>query len=144
MTNYKLLGELIHYCTKCKLNLNHMITLMNKNQPQTLLCLTCKTTRQYRAPKGTSLGSSLKKSSSGTRAPSRQKLDESTWRTWLNNESKTPKPYAMDGSFALEDIVNHPVFGRGVIVGFVDPGKVQIFFYDHVKLLMGQKLKDKK
>jgi hypothetical protein len=141
MANYKLLGELIHYCTKCKLDLNHMITVMKKDQPGTILCQTCKTPRQYRAPKKLASGVTAKRSVAGPKSASRKNAEENTWKTWLNNESKTPKNYSVEGSFRLEDIINHPTFGRGVVVGFVDPGKMQVFFYDTLKLLMGKKSK---
>jgi hypothetical protein len=45
------------------------------------------------------------------------------------------RPYAMRRAFAAGDVVNHKVFGIGVVVREVDERKIQISFQDGVRLL---------
>ncbi|MCK4303434.1 MAG: hypothetical protein KAY24_04285 [Candidatus Eisenbacteria sp.] len=46
------------------------------------------------------------------------------------------KPYAMKHAFSAGDVVNHKVFGIGIVVQEVDDQKVQISFQDGVRLLV--------
>lgn len=44
------------------------------------------------------------------------------------------KPYAMTATFARNDLVTHPKFGKGVVV-MVDGAKVEILFQDGARKL---------
>jgi hypothetical protein len=134
---YQMLGELIHYCTKCQLDLNHRITLMKGALPARILCLTCKTERAYRsipskAPTGKRVTAAVRAATA--KAKTSEDLD---WRRKLNDPDKTPKPYAPLGAYRAEDHIYHPTFGKGVVAGFVHPDKIQIYFEDGLKLLKG-------
>lgn len=140
MSSHKILGEVLHYCTKCKLNLNHMITLMKDGQPVRVLCLTCKTQRHYQAPK------TQRRRMPGTlpvrtSPKARQLQSESEWRLKLSDKNKTPKAYQIDAAYEQDQHVSHPVFGLGLVVDFIHPDKVHIFFDDGMKILKGRKYK---
>lgn len=140
LTTYKMLGELLHHCTKCGLTLNHRITLMNGSVPARVLCLTCKSERAFRAVN--TPGSSIKrKVASGTvrSSTARTASEDSAWRLKLSDRSKTPQTYAASGRFQLDDHIYHPTFGRGVVVEFIHPDKIKVFFEDGVKVLKGNK-----
>ncbi len=138
-TSYRILGEVLHLCSKCKLTLNHRITLMNGDRPAKVLCLTCKTERSYR-DSGAPRRDAVRKVSGLTKtaAPAARGL-EATWRASLSDPMKTPKPYDPSTSFALDEHVYHAVFGRGVIIGFIHPDKIQVFFEEGLKTLKGKK-----
>lgn len=135
MANYKMMDEVVCYCTKCKMNLNHRITRVEGGQPKRVLCLTCKTDRNYRrmaAPKSSSeKGAVVRK----PRAPSVKSQQEAEWRANLARGMQTPKKYSLEVALAMDDHIQHPIFGRGLVVGLIPPDKASIFFEDGVKTL---------
>lgn len=58
-----------------------------------------------------------------------------SWQRSLNSTLAEPRPYAMDASFAVGDVVDHPVFGQGVVNEVMPPDKMQILFRDGQRLL---------
>lgn len=132
MTETKLMDEIIAYCTKCKLELNHRVILVAKDKPKKVLCLTCKAEHAYRksAPAKTGEGKPRK-----SRANTAKVDQEADWRAKLDKGSKSTKPYGMDKAFSLDDHVEHQLFGVGLVVNLIPPGKVNIFFQDGLKMM---------
>src|SRR5688500_1444833 len=125
-TAYTMLGELIHHCSRCKLDLNHRIILMKGSVPARVLCLTCKSERAYREAAVSEAKPKRKAISSATRAAataSRAKAAalEIEWRQKLHDTGRSPVNYGVDVAFKIDQHVYHPTFGRGVVVGFVHP-----------------------
>lgn len=142
MSEFKVLGELIHYCSKCKLDLNHRITLMNGAKPARVLCLTCQTERSYKDPAARMERAKRivrQQPTAKQMGQARKSFEEDTWKSKLSDTSKTPKKYNINEEFEVDDHVYHPTFGRGLVVGFVGTDKVQIYFGGEVKLLKGKK-----
>lgn len=132
MTEFKMLGEIIHYCTKCKLNLNHRITLMGDKLPKKILCLTCNSERQYRVDKPKT---GATRRVAGVKAAPKVDL-ESEWRAKLANKDKTPKPYPDPSpSYRDDDLIYHKAFGLGLVVNLIPPDKMRIYFDDGLKIL---------
>ena len=129
MPEFKMLDEVIHYCTRCKLDLNHRILRVEEGVPKRVLCLTCKTDRMYR-----SKIPAARRAATGRANAARATL-EAGWLEKLNAGTKTPKPYSMDGIYKVDDIVEHKLFGLGINTELVPPNKVQVFFQDGMKLL---------
>jgi hypothetical protein len=131
MKETKMMDEVLSYCTKCKLELNHRVTLAVEGKPKKVLCLTCKGEHAYRK------SPAAKATEAKTRKPrvSAAKTEEAEWRAKLEKGSKTIKPYGMDKSFDLEDHVQHQLFGIGLVVTLLPPGKVNIFFQDGLKTM---------
>lgn len=133
--SYKVLDELIYHCTRCKLDLNHRITLMKGAGPGRVMCLTCKTERSYRAPK-----SALTKRAPSKSAVKTKPLAISEWETKLRNPARPPVAYSVDGAFSLNDIIAHKSFGPGIITEFISPDKMNVYFDgDGLKMLKGKK-----
>lgn len=126
---YKMLDELIHYCTRCKLDLNHRIIRVDNGVPKRMLCLTCQTERMYR-PKAPA----VRRAAAGKAAAAKEAL-EAGWREKLNAGGKTPKPYTIDGIYKVDDILEHKVFGLGISTANVPPDKIHVYFNDGLKLL---------
>ena len=132
MTEYKISDEIVCYCSKCKLELNARIVRVDAGKPKRVLCLTCKAEHAYRK------SAPAKPGEGKVRKPrvSAQKVDqEAEWREKLGQSGKTPKPYAMDKVFVLDDRVDHQTFGVGLVVSLIPPGKVNVFFADGLKLM---------
>lgn len=150
MTEYKLLGEFVTYCSRCKMDLNHRITLMKEDAPKRVLCLTCQGEHAYRTTKpAVKKSASLRSLSTQEMARVRQNHEEEAWKLKLADKSKTPLTYSATAEYVLDDHVYHPTFGLGLIVGFAEPEKVQVYFDDAskspegggaVKLLKGRRV----
>ncbi len=126
---FKMLDEILHYCTRCKLDLNHRIVGLVGTTPKRVLCLTCQTERAYR-PKAPS----VRRAAAGKAAAEKQAL-ETSMREKLHAGTKTPKPYSLEGTYKVDDIIQHHVFGLGLAKELIPPDKIQIFFDDGTKLL---------
>lgn len=148
MTEYKMLGEVVCYCSSCKLNLNHRITLMEGAEPARVLCLTCN--REHRFKK--TGGSPVERKAAVVRpslTPSqvtkvRADSEENVWRRKLNNPDKSTVPYSINAEFQLDDLVMHPKFGVGLVVGYDFPDKLHLYFDEGVKILKGKLKKAEK
>ncbi|MBF0104673.1 MAG: hypothetical protein HQM16_05035 [Deltaproteobacteria bacterium] len=140
MSEYKMLGELVCYCHRCKLNLNHRITLMDGNMPARVLCLTCQAEHRYRkTPDQIKEAQPRKAASNADKSKARQSREEDVWRQKLDYKDVTPHIYNMNDGYMIDDRVLHPKFGLGLVIGFDFPDKVHIFFGDEVKILKAKK-----
>lgn len=140
MPDYKLLGEFVTHCKRCDLELNHRITLMKGEVPKRVLCLTCQTEHAYRAPAAPKKTASTRALSTQEMGRVRQNHEEDAWKAKLTDKSRTPITYSAIAEYSLDDHVFHPTFGLGVVIGFAEPEKVQLYFEGEVKLLKGKRV----
>jgi hypothetical protein len=124
-----MLDELIHWCTRCKLDLNHRVIRVENGVPMRILCLTCQSDRVYR-PKSLS----TRKAAFG-KAAALKLAKENALREKLQENKRTPKAYSMEGMYKVDDVISHQTVGLGLATEFVAPDKMQIFFDDGMKLL---------
>ena len=124
-----MLDELIHWCTRCKLDLNHRVIRVDNGVPKRVLCLTCQSDRIYR-PKSLS----TRKAASG-KAAAAKLVQENALREKLHGSKRPPKVYTMDGVYKLDDVISHQTFGLGLATEIVSSDKMQIFFDDGMRLL---------
>jgi hypothetical protein len=132
MTEYKMMDEVVGYCSKCKLELNQRIVRVEAGRPKRVLCLTCKTERAYRKSAPTKAGEG--KVRKPRTSPAKVDL-EAGWRLKLDRKNKTPKAYAMDKSYLLDDHIDHKLFGVGLVVSLIQPDKINVFFQDGLKTM---------
>ena len=45
-------------------------------------------------------------------------------------------PYSPKRTFAVDEVVDHPIFGRGFVSALRDGGKMEVTFRSDVKLLV--------
>lgn len=132
MTDYKISDEIVCYCSKCKLELNARIVRVEAEQPKRVLCLTCNTEHVYRKSAPAKAGA---KKARKQGAALSDKDQEAEWRKKLDQRGKPPKAYAMDQVYALDDHVDHQLFGVGLVVSLIPPNKINVFFQDGVKMM---------
>lgn len=139
MTQYKMLDEILHPCSKCGLNLNHRITLMDGDTPARVLCLTCHSERRFKDP-NKAVPKRRVVAGAKEKSKARQSSEQRDWQLKLTDTSKTPKKYNINEHYALDDHIYHPKFGKGLVIGFDYPDKVHFYFEgEGVKVLKGQK-----
>jgi hypothetical protein len=132
MANYNISDEFVYYCSKCKLNLNHRVVLVDKGIPKRVLCLTCKTDRRYTVASEPSNGIRVKRVAA--KKPTKAN-PEAQWHQKLINSDKSIKEYNINARFAVDNRVKHPTFGLGLVVEVIHPDKIKVFFPDGAKVL---------
>lgn len=139
-------GEIDAACGKCELNLAHTIIAMVGPKVVKVKCNTCGGEHQYRgtqplvkatsfaAPKRASAASSSKsapKRSSATAAVITLSWDEQ----FKGKDLTRAKKYSPRETFEVDDVVDHPTFGLG-LVREVRGDKVEIAFKQADKTLV--------
>jgi hypothetical protein len=127
-------GEQIDsYCTKCRLNLGHIITAMTGGNIIKVKCNTCGNEHRYR---GMDTIGKLRPAGPGLakKKPSVAEKSQAVWETCIS-EAKGPEvPYNMSAAYRCGDIVVHTLFGKGV-VRKIHFGKCEVIFKDKERLL---------
>lgn len=134
-------------CTRCRDIRNHRIVAMVGDKVVRVECNTCGGVHNYYPPptpksmRESAGGTAARKPASSPGAPRAPKRDpqQSEREEWLALRSSMrydrAVAYDMNARFRAEDLVDHPVFGFGVVKLLVPPHKMQVLFEDGIKLL---------
>ena len=135
-------SEIDAWCTKCKLDLGHRIIAMVEDRPKRVVCSTCGSQHNYRAPKTLTTGVRIRKvlKSAAPKSPSaRAKAENDRQVEWerriAGNTLESFKRYTIDKIFEPDDLITHKKFGEGYVVDVLDPKKVTIMFKDGLRTL---------
>jgi hypothetical protein len=138
-------SEIDAYCTKCRMDLGHRVIAMVGPAPKRVICQTCNSQHNYRAPKSearpkTRAAASPRKASEGRAAPaaSRGRAEQerrSEWETRVAGKALTAFiRYSMERRFSAGDLILHSKFGEGYVAD-VDGGKMNVMFRDGPRTL---------
>lgn len=133
-------GEIDAFCTKCDLNLAHTIIAMVGPKVVKVKCNTCDSEHMYRGTqplvKATSFAAP-KKSATGTtaRTPRAATVKMSWEDQFAGKDLARAKKYSPRETFVVDDIVDHPTFGIGLVIA-VRVDKVDISFKADTKTLV--------
>jgi hypothetical protein len=129
-------GEVDAFCGKCELTLAHTVHAMVGSTPVKVECNTCHAVHRYRAPQGSGGGIAGTSATQRKAArPAREKKVEITFEELLAQRKKAAVPYTPKRTFAVDDVLDHPTFGRGFVTE-VRGAKVEITFRGDVKVLV--------
>lgn len=121
--------EVLSYCGKCKMPTNHIVTTLNKKGAvDKCKCQTCKALHKYRDP-------DKPVKPRATKAKKAEIAPEVVWSEAMSGAKGPPKPYKMSGEFAKGDVIEHPMFGRGIVEELISDNKIQVVFEESGKLL---------
>jgi hypothetical protein len=129
-------GEVDAFCTKCELTLAHTVHAVVGGQPVKVECNTCHGVHRFR---GAIARVPAAAKAGGPRAakPARAKAEVVGFETLLAGKKvDAPRPYSPKTTYAVDEVVDHPMFGRGFVSAVRDGGKVEITFRSDVKLLV--------
>jgi len=127
-------GEVDAFCTRCELVLAHTIHALLAGRPVKVECNTCHSVHRYRSPPGRG---SARAAGPGTGGAARQRPEVKGFDELLAARRVTAaQPYSPRTRYALDDVVDHGVFGRGYVSGVKDGDKVEITFRNDVKVLV--------
>jgi hypothetical protein len=121
--------------------LAHSILAMNASgtKPLKVKCNTCGGEHNYRADKPTPKTPAAKKDDVKKVKKTSTRKPKKSWEDTLKDAREKPethKKYAMSGSFAEGDWIDHAKFGLGQVQTFVPPNKINVRFADEMKLLV--------
>ncbi len=146
-------GEVVAYCTKCRLDLDHRIIAMVASSLVKVECRTCGSHHRYhrpmadrvaeargalspRAPRASS--PSLPRSPSA-RALAEAQADNEREKVWQSRIAGQPssafKAYSPRSTFEQDSLLRHTKFGDGYVVRVIDSGKIDVMFSDGSRVL---------
>jgi hypothetical protein len=129
-------GEVDAFCGKCELTLAHTVHAMLGRHPVKVECNTCHAVHRYRAPQGASrddAGGSVAQKKAAR--PAREKKVVVTFEELLAKRQRPPVPYSARRTMEVDDVIDHPTFGRGFVTA-VRGDKAEITFRTDVKVLV--------
>ena len=116
-------------CPKCRKNTDHTIATMAGERPADVQCNTCNRRHKYRPPAGTA-------KPSVNRTINEKAAERKEWQTLRPNmNSAEATDYSMTAAYKARALINHPVFGLGLVQRIVGPQKVQVLFEDGKKTM---------
>jgi hypothetical protein len=124
-------GEVDAFCTKCLMMLAHTVHAVVDGRPVKVECNTCHGVHRYRDPPGRAAPRVA-----GAARPAREKPAVVAFDDLLAARKGSPRPYSPKLTFAVDEVVDHPTFGRGFVSAVRDGGKVEITFRSDVKILV--------
>ncbi len=144
-------------CLKCKDVTNHTVIAMTDDIIAKVQCNSCGARHKFRPPvadkkKAPSVrlrrdGKVTEASSGAVKAKPRKKTVKKVSRKTINFEAliqdkdiNAAIPYAMDAILTAGDLVDHSVFGLGVVMAIKPPNKAEVTFQELGSKLMICKL----
>ena len=130
-------------CTRCRKVLNHTIVAMVGERVVRVECNTCRGMHNYHEVKAAKTpAATIRKTTTTASVKARKKAgddDREEWETLRPTiESGNAAPYDMNGKYRVNTLVEHAVFGRGVVKAVIKPNKMQVLFSEGKKLLRCQ------
>jgi hypothetical protein len=126
-------GEVDALCTRCELTLAHTVHAVVEGRPVKVECNTCHAVHRYRGAAGSAASRSPGRASGATRARAEVVGFDALLAA---RRIEAARPYSPKATFAVDDVVDHPLFGRGFVSAVRDGGKIEITFRSDVKLLV--------
>ena len=135
-------GDIIESgCTRCRTVMNHTIVAMVGEKVVRVQCNTCNGIHNYKpSTEKTAAKNATPRKSAAPRKSRKDPAaaDREEWQTlYPTMNSEQAIAYEMTGKFKLKDLVEHPVFGLGIVKSVV-PNKVEVLFQEGKKLLRCQ------
>jgi hypothetical protein len=137
------------------MDLGHRVVAMVGGTPKRVVCLTCGSEHNYRAPRNASKsspgvlvrGSNSKSEAprapasqpAGVRAAQKARAESQRYENWasrtLGQAVDAFTRYSMERTFRVGELVIHPKFGEGYVEQVLEGGKVNVMFRDGPKVL---------
>jgi uncharacterized Zn finger protein (UPF0148 family) len=120
-------------CTRCKLPLTHVVVSHNsEGMVERVQCRTCGSEHKYHPDKKGKKPAKKKRASAKTRKPDAAAIFEQLSAKF---QDKNPVLYTMQGSYQIDDVIDHKTFGKGIVTG-VSYQKMEVAFADKSRMLV--------
>jgi hypothetical protein len=128
-------GEVDAYCTKCELTLAHTVHAVVAGRPVKVECNTCHGVHRFRD----GISRPVPRAGGGPgagRAP-RARAEVVSFEALLEaRRVGDARPYSAKRRYQVDDVLDHPTFGRGFVSGVRGGGKIEVTFRSDVKVLV--------
>jgi hypothetical protein len=140
-------SEIDAYCTKCRMDLGHRIIAMVGPTPKRVICQTCNSQHNYRAPRTDArakvVGRNAAPRNSGTATPRSsaprgrgEQERRAEWEARIAGKGVNAfNRYSMERSFSVGDLILHSRFGEGYVTEVVEGAKINVMFRDGPRTL---------
>lgn len=144
-------GEIVSYCTKCRLDLNHRIIALVDGIPVKVECESCGSHHKYRRPMESRTTEKRPRSTTSTRTKTstprtaagraaseaaEESLRERDWQSHIAGKMADEFiKYSPQGQYEEGVLVHHTKFGDGYVLRVIDAKKVEIMFRHESKVL---------
>lgn len=136
--NYKVGNNIDAWCTKCKLMLAHTIEAVADDVIKRVNCNTCHGRHQYRSYiPGEKPAVTIKLSSSSK--PLTKAKSSDFMRLMSGKNLAQALAYEVSSKFNKGNVINHAIFGVGVVVEERDNTKIEVLFESGSKILIHAK-----
>jgi hypothetical protein len=140
MASIRVGGEIDAFCGRCELDLAHTIVAMVGLRVVKVKCNTCGNDHQYRGEqpllKSQSSASAKKRapSPSSSAAPKASQAAVVWEDQFKGKDISRARKYSIRESYAVDDVIDHPTFGIGLVVA-VRQDKIDVSFKQGEKVL---------
>jgi hypothetical protein len=134
---HKVGGEVDAFCSRCDMVLAHTIHAMLSGRPVKVECNTCHAVHRFRDLPGSSSARGAGPRAARPGAGPRERAAVTGFDELLAaRDVSAAQPYSPKKRFAVGDVIDHGVFGRGFVSAVRDGDKVEISFRSDVKVLV--------
>ncbi len=121
-------NEVDSYCFGCKSVGTHTVVTVLQSGPAKVLCHVCELQHQFRAR-----APGERRTPTGSAAPT----SRAVWEQALaNTDEAAVRPYVPTATYLRDEVVDHPHFGRGVVLRVYDETKMEVLFADRPRRLV--------
>jgi hypothetical protein len=116
-------------CTKCRKNNDHTVLVVEDDAPYKVECSVCSRQHKYRPP-------TIPKKTAVKRVVDPNQAARKEWialRPDMNDSKATV--YSMSSSYKVNALLNHSVFGLGLVQRIAGEQKVEVLFEDGKKIM---------
>ena len=126
------------YCSRCKLDLAHVIIALSAGQPVRVLCKTCNSEHAFRKPKRKTTGVTKRAASkkNTTSAPQGPLSTEAYHQMLSGRDLSRSRRYTIKETFEVDDVVDHKKFGIGLVTKMLGDQKIEVTFREGAKILI--------
>lgn len=123
------------FCKKCDAERYHTVLAHTTSKTAKIKCEVCGSTKSYSLPKTGGAKAKVSRPRAGSES-ARKSSHAAEYESLLQtHESQNAVNYNIKGKFELNQKIQHPKFGMG-IVRQVQPEKVEVVFSDEVRQLV--------
>jgi transcription elongation factor Elf1 len=128
------------FCPRCKTETTHKVSVMLGPKIRRVRCTVCGTEHNYHRSQLLKLRSVRDEIVQAKR----RKVEESESKglekmyeeQMIGRDPKLAKPFSIKDKYYLEDLVNHPIFGAGLVTRIKEDGKIEVLFKSGLRLLV--------
>jgi hypothetical protein len=141
-------SEIDAWCTRCRMDLGHRIVAMVAGAPKRVVCQTCGSEHNYRAPRTDQRPAVFVRNrnreeppprSAAQRVTQKAKAEKERYDGWatrtLGKAVDAFTRYSMDRTYREGELVLHSKFGEGYVERVLDGAKVSVMFRDGARTL---------